>query len=140
MRELIERNPLVWTDFAKCSDGDPDAMFVKGAEQNIAKRTCRHCLGRIACMIKALDTRAEFGVWGGMTERERRALLRKYPHIVSWADALQLQLLQEQKDRQAAVDAARLALRVAHSQPATEAAPIPTTGATSLVEPTVAVA
>ena len=38
--------------------------------------------GRV--VAEALDNRTEFGVWGGMTERERRALLRRKPHITSW--------------------------------------------------------
>ena len=40
------------------------------------------------CLAEALDNRTEFGVWGGMTERERRALLRKRPDISSWKIAL----------------------------------------------------
>ena len=36
------------------------------------------------CLADALDNRIEFGVWGGMTERERRALLRRHPQVVSW--------------------------------------------------------
>ncbi|MGZ4578887.1 MAG: WhiB family transcriptional regulator, partial [Mycobacterium sp.] len=35
---------------------------------------------------EALDNRVEFGVWGGMTERQRRALLKQHPDVVSWAD------------------------------------------------------
>jgi WhiB family redox-sensing transcriptional regulator len=35
-------------------------------------------------LADALDNRIEFGVWGGMTERERRALLRRHPHVGSW--------------------------------------------------------
>jgi WhiB family redox-sensing transcriptional regulator len=35
-------------------------------------------------LADALDNQVEFGVWGGMTERERRALLRRHPHISSW--------------------------------------------------------
>jgi WhiB family redox-sensing transcriptional regulator len=36
------------------------------------------------CLADALDNRIEFGVWGGMTERERRALLRRHPSVTSW--------------------------------------------------------
>jgi WhiB family redox-sensing transcriptional regulator len=39
---------------------------------------------RYECLADALDNRTEFGVWGGMTERERRALLRRHPDVVSW--------------------------------------------------------
>jgi WhiB family redox-sensing transcriptional regulator len=42
------------------------------------------CPVRTECLADALDNRIEFGVWGGMTERERRALLRRRPHVRSW--------------------------------------------------------
>jgi WhiB family redox-sensing transcriptional regulator len=38
------------------------------------------------CGADALDNKVEFGVWGGMTERQRRALLRQHPEVVSWSD------------------------------------------------------
>ena len=38
----------------------------------------------LECGADALDNRVEFGVWGGMTERERRALLRRRPDVRSW--------------------------------------------------------
>jgi WhiB family redox-sensing transcriptional regulator len=73
-----------WPTLAACQDGDPDALFVQGAEQNVAKRICRSCPVRYECLADALDNRIEFGVWGGMTERERRALLRRHPQVASW--------------------------------------------------------
>jgi WhiB family transcriptional regulator, redox-sensing transcriptional regulator len=73
-----------WPSLAACRDEDPDALFVQGAEQNVAKRICRGCPVRYECLADALDNRIEFGVWGGMTERERRALLRRHPHVLSW--------------------------------------------------------
>src|SRR3989440_12428070 len=69
-----------WPSMAACRNGDPDALFVQGAEQNVAKRICRSCPVRYECLADALDNRIEFGVWGGMTERERRAPLRRHPH------------------------------------------------------------
>jgi WhiB family redox-sensing transcriptional regulator len=73
-----------WPSLAACRNGDPDALFVQGAEQNVAKRICRSCPVRLECLADALDNRIEFGVWGGMTERERRALLRRHPNVASW--------------------------------------------------------
>jgi WhiB family redox-sensing transcriptional regulator len=73
-----------WPSLAACRNGDPDALFVQGAEQNVAKRVCRSCPVRYECLADALDNRIEFGVWGGMTERERRALLRRHPQVASW--------------------------------------------------------
>lgn len=78
-----------WPSLAACRDGDPDALFVQGAEQNVAKRVCRGCPVRYECLADALDNRIEFGVWGGMTERERRALLRRHPHVRSWRRAFE---------------------------------------------------
>ena len=46
------------------------------------------CKVRLECLSDALDNRVEFGVWGGMTERERRALLRRRPEVESWYDLL----------------------------------------------------
>jgi WhiB family redox-sensing transcriptional regulator len=46
------------------------------------------CPVRLDCLADALDSRAEFGVWGGMTERERRTLLRRRPDIDSWRNFL----------------------------------------------------
>jgi WhiB family redox-sensing transcriptional regulator len=73
-----------WPSQAACRTGDPDALFVQGAEQNVAKRICRGCPVRYECLADALDNRIEFGVWGGMTERERRALLRRFPNVTNW--------------------------------------------------------
>ncbi|KOX11668.1 WhiB family transcriptional regulator [Nocardiopsis sp. NRRL B-16309] len=67
---------------------DPDAQFVQGREQNRAKLICRGCPLRTPCLAEALDARIEFGVWGGMTERERRALLRRRKEVTNWHDQL----------------------------------------------------
>jgi WhiB family transcriptional regulator, redox-sensing transcriptional regulator len=78
-----------WSSDAACRNGDPDALFVQGAAQNRAKAICMGCPVRAECLADALDNRIEFGVWGGMTERERRALLRRRPDVASWRDLLQ---------------------------------------------------
>jgi len=77
-----------WTDRAACKDLDPDELFVQGAAQNRRKQICRGCSVRTECLADALDNRIEFGVWGGMTERERRALLRRRPEVTSWRELL----------------------------------------------------
>jgi len=43
---------------------------------------------RVECLADALDNRTNFGVWGGMTDRERRALLRRRPDVRSWLPLL----------------------------------------------------
>lgn len=83
-----------WPSMAACRNGDPDALFVQGAEQNVAKRICRGCPVRYECLADALDNRIEFGVWGGMTERERRALLRRHPQVPSWRKTFEAALSQ----------------------------------------------
>jgi WhiB family redox-sensing transcriptional regulator len=41
------------------------------------------------CGAEALDYNVEFGVWGGMTARQRRAILKKHPEVTSWAAFLE---------------------------------------------------
>ena len=77
-----------WTTRASCRSTDPDELFVQGAAQNRAKQVCLGCPVRTECLADALDNRVEFGVWGGMTERERRALLRRRPDVKSWKTLL----------------------------------------------------
>jgi len=78
-----------WGLLAACRTSDPDALFVQGAAQHKAKAVCLSCPVRTECLADALDNRVEFGVWGGMTERERRALLRRRPEVKSWRRLLE---------------------------------------------------
>ena len=77
-----------WASRGACRTSDPDTLFVQGAAQNRAKAVCMGCPVRTECLADALDNRVEFGVWGGMTERERRAVLRSRPGVLSWAALL----------------------------------------------------
>lgn len=77
-----------WTPRAACRVAQPDQLFVRGAEQNKAKQVCAGCPVRTECLAEALDNQIEWGVWGGMTERERRALLRRRP-AASWRTVLE---------------------------------------------------
>ena len=61
---------------------------MRGAEQRKAAVICRHCPVMMECRADALDNRVEFGVWGGLTERQRRAVLRKNPDVKNWANYL----------------------------------------------------
>ena len=78
-----------WAANAACNETGPDELFVRGAEQNRAKLLCGSCPVRTECLAEALDNQIEWGVWGGMTERERRALLRKRPNVTSWRRLLE---------------------------------------------------
>lgn len=78
-----------WAARAACAAVDPDALFVRGAAQRTARELCFSCPVRLECLADALDSHTTFGVWGGLTERERRALLRHYPGVQSWQERLQ---------------------------------------------------
>lgn len=77
-----------WRIAARCRTADAEELFVRGAEQRRARQFCATCPVRTECLAHALDERVEFGVWGGTTERERRALLRSRPGVRSWAELL----------------------------------------------------
>ena len=77
-----------WRVAARCRTEDAEDLFVTGARQREAREFCFSCPVRTECLAHALDQEVEFGVWGGMTERERRALLRRRPDVRSWAALL----------------------------------------------------
>ncbi|MFD5709538.1 WhiB family transcriptional regulator [Streptomyces pharetrae] len=70
--------PTDWLVKAPCRD-DPDAMFPKsyGPDIEYAKGFCRRCSAVDSCLQWALDTGEEHGVWGGLSEGERRQLRRR---------------------------------------------------------------
>lgn len=78
-----------WTTEALCASGDPDRLFVTGAAQREAAKLCRNCPVQMQCLADALDNQVEFGVWGGLTERQRRAVLKRRPDVVSWRALLE---------------------------------------------------
>jgi WhiB family redox-sensing transcriptional regulator len=77
-----------WNTLGNCRTGDPDRLFVTGAKQREARRICRGCPVIAQCLAMALDERIEFGVWGGMTERERRSMLKTRPDVTNWSTVL----------------------------------------------------
>ena len=69
---------LGWQDRALCAQTDPEAFFPeKGGSTREAKRVCRSCEVRAECLEYALEHDERFGIWGGMSERERRRLKRQ---------------------------------------------------------------
>lgn len=66
-----------------CRDYDPERWFPVGtgptalADIDFAKSVCNLCPSQVVCLAWALDHGIEFGVWGGMTEDERRAVRRR---------------------------------------------------------------
>ncbi len=66
-----------WQERALCSQTDPEAFFPeKGGSTREAKRICTGCEVRGECLEYALENDERFGIWGGMSERERRRLKR----------------------------------------------------------------
>jgi WhiB family transcriptional regulator, redox-sensing transcriptional regulator len=87
-QERVMASRSNWRSAARCRTSDAEDLFVTGRKQREAREFCRICPVRTECLAHALDHQVEFGVWGGMTERERRALLRQRPDVTSWADLL----------------------------------------------------
>lgn len=76
-----------WVEQARCR-GAEDDLFPEGKQQKRAAAICMGCPVRQECLIEALDNKLEWGIWGGLTERERRALLRQHPNVTSWRQVL----------------------------------------------------
>jgi len=67
-----------WLDQARCRGLDPEQFFVRGmAQARPALRICERCVVKDECLSYALDNEIDFGVWGGLTERQRRAYARR---------------------------------------------------------------
>lgn len=94
---------LEWASRGACKATEADELFVQGSAQNRAKQICGGCPVRTECLADALDSRIEFGVWGGMTERERRALLKRRPNVQSWR-----RLLETARDAALGIDGAEV--------------------------------
>ena len=66
-----------WQERALCAQTDPEAFFPeKGGSTREAKRICQGCEVRDACLDYALANDERFGIWGGLSERERRRIKR----------------------------------------------------------------
>jgi WhiB family transcriptional regulator, redox-sensing transcriptional regulator len=78
MLDLLENaEDRGWQARANCMGVDPDLFFPeRGASTREAKEVCRGCVVREDCLEYALDNGEKFGIWGGMSERERRRLRR----------------------------------------------------------------
>ncbi len=73
-----EGSALAWQVDALCAQTDPEAFFPeKGGSTRDAKRICTTCDVRDQCLEYALQNDERFGIWGGLSERERRKLTRR---------------------------------------------------------------
>ena len=71
-------NPLAWQADALCAQTDPESFFPeKGGSTRDAKKICTSCEVRSECLEYALSNDERFGIWGGLSERERRKLRRR---------------------------------------------------------------
>src|SRR5712691_11157913 len=67
-----------WQEQANCLGVDPDLFFPeRGASTREAKSVCRGCEVRAECLEYALRHGEKFGIWGGLSERERRRVRRQ---------------------------------------------------------------
>jgi WhiB family redox-sensing transcriptional regulator len=72
-----------WRDHALCRDTDPDLFFPVGTTGQAlvsidhAKRVCAECTVSVECLDFALDTNQDSGIWGGLSEEERRVIRRR---------------------------------------------------------------
>lgn len=74
----VDDGPLAWQERALCAQTDPEAFFPeKGGSTREAKRVCATCEVREECLEYALAHDERFGIWGGLSERERRKLKRR---------------------------------------------------------------
>ena len=73
-----EDGELAWQAEALCAQTDPEAFFPeKGGSTRDAKRVCVVCPVREECLQYAMDNDERFGIWGGLSERERRRLRKQ---------------------------------------------------------------
>ncbi len=67
-----------WQEQGNCLGVDPDLFFPeRGASTKEAKEVCMGCVVRLECLEFALETNEKFGIWGGLSERQRRRLRRQ---------------------------------------------------------------
>jgi WhiB family transcriptional regulator, redox-sensing transcriptional regulator len=73
-----DEGQLAWQADALCAQTDPEAFFPeKGGSTRDAKKICTQCEVKAECLEYALANDERFGIWGGLSERERRRLRRR---------------------------------------------------------------
>jgi WhiB family redox-sensing transcriptional regulator len=75
---MVTEDEQEWQERALCAQTDPEAFFPeKGGSTREAKQICNSCEVRTECLEYALGHDERFGIWGGLSERERRRLKRR---------------------------------------------------------------
>ena len=76
--EALDLEGLAWQDAGACRGADADLFFPeRGASTRRAKQICSECAVRVECLEYAICTGEKFGIWGGMSERERRRIRKE---------------------------------------------------------------
>ena len=82
---FFDQNNLDWQDVASCNDYDNILFFGEEGESEIdkqareahAKSICQRCPVREPCLEFAMETNQKYGIWGGLTDKERASLKRR---------------------------------------------------------------
>ena len=76
--QIDEEGGVSWQERSLCAQTDPEAFFPeKGGATREAKKVCVGCDVRSECLEYALAHDERFGIWGGLSERERRKLKKR---------------------------------------------------------------
>lgn len=77
IQALMGEGEKGWQARANCMGVDPDLFFPeRGSSTREAKEVCRGCVVQEDCLEFAIANGEKFGIWGGMSERERRRVRR----------------------------------------------------------------
>ncbi|TFC36651.1 WhiB family transcriptional regulator [Cryobacterium sp. TMT1-62] len=77
-KEVGDGDLLSWQSDSLCAQTDPEAFFPeKGGSTRDAKKICSSCEVKTQCLQYALANDERFGIWGGLSERERRKLRKR---------------------------------------------------------------
>ncbi len=75
---LVLEDERPWAAYASCRSADPDLFFpATDGDVREAMRICSGCPVQAECADWALEMQLGYGIWGGLTERDRRRLLRR---------------------------------------------------------------
>ena len=79
----LDTDEMGWRERALCAQTDPEAFFPeKGGSTREAKKVCLSCEVRAECLESAITNDERFGIWGGLSERERRVVKKDQQQAV----------------------------------------------------------
>ena len=75
LNNILRLEELWWQDDANCKGVDPELFFPKrGESTRVAKEFCSQCKAQEHCLEYSILNAEKFGIWGGLSERERRKI------------------------------------------------------------------